>query len=192
MIDLRLLELFEEQDGRNDSSCIFSESSKAVADRVRIFVETEPWRFSFNINLILQIWPLVTHPDEYREYKSNSASCFDEVGTNLKLLSSKRFCFVEIFGIVFLFGLEFSKNWYAIKFLQDLRDRHLLMTEKRLNFYFIFSISIFILLTRRKATETLYIGQAVTPTCFRRCQDIAVRLKFFILVFQFYKDMTQI
>ena len=31
-------------------------------------------------------------------------------------------------------------------------------------------MSIFILLTRRKATETLYIGQAIT-----RCQDIAVQ-----------------
>ena len=41
------------------------------------------------------------------------------------------------------------------------------------------------LLTDRKAPEALYIGQAITPTCFRRCQDIAVRLKF-------NRDMTLI
>ena len=47
-------------------------------------------------------------------------------------------------------------------------------------FYFVF---IFILLTRMKATETLYIGQAITLACFRRCQDIAVRLKCFYFIF---------
>ena len=53
----------------------------------------------------------------------------------------------------------------------------------------IFLIFKFILLTPRKATEALYIRQEIMPTCFRRCQDIAVRLKFFIL---FYRDMTEI
>ena len=47
------------------------------------------------------------------------------------------------------------------------------LTFESIFFIFIF-ISIFILLTRRKATEALYIGYAITPTCFRRCQDIAV------------------
>ena len=45
------------------------------------------------------------------------------------------------------------------------------------SFYFIF-ISIFILWTRRKTTEALYLGQAITPTCFRRYKDIAVCLKY--------------
>ena len=35
-----------------------------------------------------------------------------------------------------------------------------------------------ILLTRRKATEAPIQGQAITPTCFRKCQDIAVSFKF--------------
>ena len=48
-------------------------------------------------------------------------------------------------------------------------------TQLPVVFYFLF-ISIFILLTRRKATKALYIGQANTRTCFRRYQDIAVRL----------------
>ena len=31
------------------------------------------------------------------------------------------------------------------------------------------------------------MGQAIIPTCFRRCQDIAVRLKFlFVFVLQRY------
>ena len=38
-------------------------------------------------------------------------------------------------------------------------------------------ISIFIFLTHRKAQ---YTRQAITPTCFRRCHDIAFRLKCFI------------
>ena len=33
-------------------------------------------------------------------------------------------------------------------------------------------------MTRRKATEALYIEQAITSTCFRRCQDTTVRLEF--------------
>ena len=45
------------------------------------------------------------------------------------------------------------------------------------NFSFIF---MFIFLIRRKATETLYIGQAITPTCFQKFQNIVVQLKFFI------------
>ena len=70
--------------------------------------------------------------------------------------------------------------------------RHLIMASniKKRNFYIhvihvvlrlaectLFFISVFILLTRRKATDTLYIRQAITPNCFRRCQDIAVRLQ---------------
>ena len=37
-----------------------------------------------------------------------------------------------------------------------------------------------IFLTPRKATSTLYIGQAITLTCLRRYQNIAVRLNFLI------------
>ena len=44
------------------------------------------------------------------------------------------------------------------------------------DFLFIYIIFVFIPVTRWKATEALYVGQAITPTCFRRCQDIAVRL----------------
>ena len=48
--------------------------------------------------------------------------------------------------------------------------------------FFSLFISVFILLTRRKALETLYmnLGQAIISTCFRRCQDIVVWLNFFI------------
>ena len=49
--------------------------------------------------------------------------------------------------------------------------------------YSIFFISMFILLTCRKASEGLYIKQAITLTCFWSCQDIIVQFKFFILVF---------
>ena len=42
-------------------------------------------------------------------------------------------------------------------------------------FTFLYSIPIFIILTRRKTTEALYVGQAITPICFEICQDIAVR-----------------
>ena len=45
----------------------------------------------------------------------------------------------------------------------------------------------FILLTGRKATEALYIGHAITPICFRKCLNIAVRLKFYILFLIFHK-----
>ena len=47
----------------------------------------------------------------------------------------------------------------------------------------LYRLYIYILLTCRKMSEALYIGQAITPTCFRRCQEIAVRLKFFIFCF---------
>ena len=46
-------------------------------------------------------------------------------------------------------------------------------------------IFIFILLTRRKAIEALIHRQTITPTCFQRCQDIAVHL-------QINRDMTVI
>ena len=42
-------------------------------------------------------------------------------------------------------------------------------------FLFFYFFSIFILLTRRKATEALIHRVSNYPTCFRRCQDIAVR-----------------
>ena len=64
-----------------------------------------------------------------------------------------------------------------------------ILTERLIHFH---SISIFILLTHWKAMEAPYIGRAITLTCFRRCQDIAVLLKFVILVFQIYRDMTEI
>ena len=59
-------------------------------------------------------------------------------------------------------------------------DETLIVDSFKLNltgtlFYF---ISIFILLTRKKAIEALFIGYVITPIC----QDIVVRLKFFILV----------
>ena len=44
-------------------------------------------------------------------------------------------------------------------------------------------------MTRGKVTEALYIGQAITPTCFWRRHDIAARLKF---LFWFYRDITEI
>ena len=44
------------------------------------------------------------------------------------------------------------------------------------------------LLTCRKVSEALYIGQANSLTCFQRCQNIAVQLKFFILVFWRYDE----
>ena len=46
-------------------------------------------------------------------------------------------------------------------------------------FLFFTYISIFIFLAGRKVPEALYIGQVITPTCFRRCQDIIVGLKLF-------------
>ena len=46
-------------------------------------------------------------------------------------------------------------------------------TREKLHFHF---ISIFMLLTCRKPSVALYIGQAITPTCFRKCQNIVVRL----------------
>ena len=44
--------------------------------------------------------------------------------------------------------------------------------KKRPSLLFIHFISIFILLTRRKATEALIHRVSDYPTCFRRCQDI--------------------
>ena len=76
----------------------------------------------------------------------------------------------------------------VISFL-DCNNLVRLPAKKRECFHFILFhfISKFIFLTCRKASETLYIEQAITPTCFRRCQDIAVRLKFFyFLFFSFY------
>ena len=45
----------------------------------------------------------------------------------------------------------------------------------------------FILLTCRKESKVLYIRPAITPNCFRKCQDIAIRLKILILFFSFIK-----
>ena len=46
---------------------------------------------------------------------------------------------------------------------------------------FLFHLNIcYIFLTCRKV---LYTEQAIIPTCFRRCQDIVVQFKVFILVF---------
>ena len=52
-------------------------------------------------------------------------------------------------------------------------------------------LSLFILLTRRKVSVTLYFRYI--PTYFRRCQDIVVRLKFLFdfLIFSFI-DTTEI
>ena len=63
------------------------------------------------------------------------------------------------------------------------QKRHLVVSHKyfcRLATVLHFSfISIFIiLLTRRKAMQAICIEQAITSTCFRRCQKIAERLKF--------------
>ena len=44
-------------------------------------------------------------------------------------------------------------------------------------FSFVFSFSCL----AEKASEALYLGQAIIPTFLRRCQDIAVRLKFLFL-----------
>ena len=35
------------------------------------------------------------------------------------------------------------------------------------------------LLPRRKASEEVYLGQKIAPTCLQRCRDIVVGLKFF-------------
>ena len=51
--------------------------------------------------------------------------------------------------------------------------------DARLNFR---CRAVFILLTHRKAVEALIRRKSNYPTCFGKCQDIAVWLKFFILV----------
>ena len=52
-----------------------------------------------------------------------------------------------------------------------------MINYKRYCYLFLFKF-IFILLTRRKVAEALYMEQAITPTCFQRCQNIPVRLQF--------------
>ena len=37
-----------------------------------------------------------------------------------------------------------------------------------------------------------YLGQAITPACFQKYQDIAVWLKFLIWFFSFTRDMNKI
>ena len=45
-------------------------------------------------------------------------------------------------------------------------------------------------MTRRKESKRC-IGQTITPTCFRRYQDIALRLQFFIFLFSLYLRYDQ-
>ena len=55
--------------------------------------------------------------------------------------------------------------------------------------------TLLILLTRWKTAEALYLGQAITPTSFRRRRHIAVRLNFLFgfRVFLYVRvDMTEI
>ena len=54
-----------------------------------------------------------------------------------------------------------------------------------------FSFNFFIYPTDpQESVESLYIKQAFTPTCFRRCQDIAKNYYFGFLVF--YTNMSEI
>ena len=53
-------------------------------------------------------------------------------------------------------------------------------------FYFYFCIH---LLPCRKASKTLYLEQAITPTCFQRFEDVVARLKLFIFILYFFKEM---
>ena len=72
----------------------------------------------------------------------------------------------------FFLALKESTDISDISKLQVLSE----MLMKTLMFFcFLFFTSIFIILTCRKVTEALYIGQAITLTCFQRCQVIAVR-----------------
>ena len=49
-------------------------------------------------------------------------------------------------------------------------------------FYYFFHLCNYSL-PRRIALVVLYLRQAVTPTRFRRCQDIAVQVKLFLFLF---------
>ena len=53
---------------------------------------------------------------------------------------------------------------------------------RRKGFYFSFNLYIYHPASQ-EATEALHIGQANIPICIRRCHDIAVRSKFYILSF---------
>ena len=86
-------------------------------------------------------------------------------------------------AIVFLRGR--TKNLKCINRLCDIKQHNKKSFRFKSKTFFLHFTSIFILLIRRKATEVRYIGQAITPTCFRRCQDIAVRWKLFIWFFNF-------
>ena len=55
---------------------------------------------------------------------------------------------------------------------------------RRKEFYFSFNFYIYPPDTQ-EATEALHIGQANTPTCFRRCHNIAPQSKFYILFFSY-------
>ena len=54
-------------------------------------------------------------------------------------------------------------------------------------FYILYFISLSIFLARTKATEVLYVGQAITPTCFRDAKILRSDKKIFFWFFSFMK-----
>ena len=83
----------------------------------------------------------------------------------------------------------------SLKFMEKLtpQDHITVLYVSISNILFIFHfISIFIHLNHRKASDALYIGKEITPTCFRRYHYNTVWFKFFIWFFWCYRDMTEI
>ena len=73
---------------------------------------------------------------------------------------------------------RFPKKYKTTAQLRQLRKLPFCTTILPISFFHF--ISIFILMTRRKVREMLMHRANNSPTCFQRCQDIAVRLKFLI------------
>ena len=104
----------------------------------------------------------------------------------LAAISSNRPMPIEVNLVFFLFNVVyllhlFSKSLLQIAFMvytNYVQIMNIVYKTHLLFFYIPFIVN-----RGRKETEAQYIGKAITPTCFRKGQDIAVRLKFFILVF---------